>query len=72
MKLYAFVQFETNEVSRYGNILDIGYVTESILKSNIKRNIKRNKRVKVYGSNFIKYVQRNKFITISPLYCILK
>ena len=69
MKLfYAFVQFETNEVSRYGNILDIGYVTESILKSNIKRN----KRVKVYGSNFIKYVQRNKFTTISPLYCILK
>ena len=26
MKLYAFVQFETNEVSRYGNILDIGYI----------------------------------------------
>ena len=31
-------------------------VTESILKSNTKRN----KRVKVYGSNFIKYVQRKK------------
>ncbi len=68
MKFYAFVQFETGEVSRYGNCTDIGYVTESILKSNTKRN----KRVKVYGSNFIKYVQRKKIITISPLYCILK
>lgn len=66
MKLYAFVQFETNEVSRYGNVLDIGYVTESILKSNTKRN----KRVKVYGSNFIKYVQRKKIITIIPQYYV--
>ena len=70
MKLfYAFVEFKTGETNQWGDELtETGYVTESILKSNTKRN----KRVKVYGSNFIKYVQRNKFITISPLYCILK
>ena len=61
MKFYAFVQFETGEVSRYGNCTDIGYVTESILK-------RCTKRVKVYGSNYVKYVQRNKFITIIPQY----
>jgi hypothetical protein len=63
MKFYAFVQFETGEVSRYGNCTDIGYVTESILK-------RGTKRVKVYGSNSIKYIQRNKFTTIIPQYCI--
>ena len=64
IKFYAFVQFETGEVNDFGNCKDIGYVTESILKSNTKRN----KRVKVYGSNFIKYVQRKKIITIIPQY----
>ena len=66
IKFYAFVQFETGEVNNFGNCKDIGYVTESILKSNTKRN----KRVKVYGSNFIKYVQRKKIITIIPQYYV--
>ena len=66
MKFYAFVQFKTGETNRYGERTEIGYVTESILKSNTKRN----KRVKVYGSNFIKYVQRKKIITIIPQYCV--
>ena len=61
MKFYAFVEYKTNEVGRFGNILGIGYVTESILK-------RGTNRVKVYGSNYVKYVQRNKFITIIPLY----
>jgi hypothetical protein len=71
MKLYAFVQFETNEVSRYGNILDIGYVTESILASD--DNKFRNKRVKVMCcGGYVCYPKRKQITTISPLYCILK
>lgn len=65
MKFYAFVQFETGETNRYGERTEIGYVTESILKSNTKRN----KRVKVYCcGKHTKFVKRKNFVTIIPQY----
>ncbi|NBX71548.1 hypothetical protein EBQ91_01350 [bacterium] len=63
MKFYAFVQFETGEVSRYGNCTDIGYVTESILKKS------KNQLVKVYCcGKHTKFVKRKNFVTIIPQY----
>lgn len=67
MKLYAIIEFKTGDVGRYGDITDIGYVTESIKKSNSFRN----KRVKVYGANrksWTRYVSRKNIVTIIPLY----
>ena len=65
MKYYAFVQFKTGETNRYGERTEIGYVTESILKSNTKRN----KRVKVYCcGKHTKFVKRKNFVTIIPQY----
>ena len=65
IKFYAFVQFETGETNRYGERTEIGYVTESILKSNTKRN----KRVKVYCcGKHTKFVKRKNFVTIIPQY----
>ena len=65
IKFYAFVQFKTGETNRYGERTEIGYVTESILKSNTKRN----KRVKVYCcGKHTKFVKRKNFVTIIPQY----
>lgn len=70
-KDYAFVEFETGVKNWFGegNIREIGYVTESILKSDKNRN----KRVRVHLMNVnptFRYPRRKNIITIIPLYCL--
>jgi hypothetical protein len=67
MKYYAVVEFETADVGRYGKLRNIGYVTESIKKTNSFKN----KRVRVYGSDhgksWTKYIRRKNILSIIPL-----
>lgn len=62
MKFYAFVEFETNALNRFGRETVTGYVTKSILKSNSRRN----RRVKVICHNGVRYPRRKQIITIIP------
>lgn len=61
-KLYAFVEVDTGIPGRYGTLKIIGYVTNSVLKSNTKRN----KRVRVVAGDKVYYPRRKQIITLIP------